>query len=54
MRLLDALRRSPNRRCRTRVWQWIKDSGGIFRRTIIDERRVSDDWPAYAGELERL
>lgn len=39
---------------RTRVWQWIKDDGGIFRRTIIDERRVSENWRDYADDLEGL
>jgi hypothetical protein len=31
---------------RTRVWQWLKD-GRVFRRTLIDEQRVSTDWRAY-------
>ena len=33
-------------RHRSRTWQWFKD-GQIFRRTLIDEHKVSDDWSAY-------
>jgi hypothetical protein len=30
-------------RQRSRVWQWIRD-GRIVLRTLIDERKVADDW----------
>lgn len=29
---------------RTRTWQWIKDEGGVYRRTLVDEEKISDDW----------
>lgn len=28
---------------RTRVWQWLRD-GQTVKRTLIDERKVSDEW----------
>ncbi len=31
---------------RARVWQWFRD-GRLWQRTLVDERRVSDDWKAY-------
>lgn len=31
---------------RSRVWQWFK-GGRLFKRTLIDETKVSDDWSAY-------
>lgn len=33
---------------RARVWQWFR-GGRLAQRTLIDERRVSDDWRAYEG-----
>ncbi|MFK7956512.1 MAG: DUF3598 family protein [Lysobacterales bacterium] len=31
---------------RSRVWQWFRN-GQLEQRTLIDERRVSNDWAAY-------
>lgn len=47
----EMIQRSPCGNFRTRTWQWIKDEGGVFRRTLIDERKVSEDWEsALAAE----
>ncbi len=50
----EMIQRSADRKNRTRVWQCIKEKGGIFRRTIIDEVHVSDNWQAYRHELQGL
>lgn len=34
---------------RARVWQWFK-SDRLLQRTLIDERRVSNDWAAYEDQ----
>lgn len=31
---------------RARVWQWFR-GGRLAQRTLVDERRVSDDWRAF-------
>lgn len=36
---------------RTRTWQWVNDAGGVYRRTLIDEKKVSDDWKTHAHHL---
>lgn len=38
---------------RSRTWQWFRDNR-LIRRTLIDERRVSDDWRAYEGRSSRF
>jgi hypothetical protein len=32
---------------RARTWQWFRD-GKYYKRTLIDERRVSNDWQSWA------
>jgi hypothetical protein len=36
---------------RTRTWQWINDTGGVYRRTLVDEKKISDDWRSHAHLL---
>lgn len=44
--LYEMIQISDCGRYRCRVWQWIKD-GKTFRRTLIDEEKVSDSWEGY-------
>lgn len=44
--LYEMIQISDCGRYRSRVWQWIKD-GKTFRRTLIDEEKVSDSWEGY-------
>lgn len=41
--LYEMIQLSDCGKLRTRVWQWIKD-GKTLKRTLIDERKVSDEW----------
>jgi hypothetical protein len=38
---------TDDKRQRYRTWQWIHERDGVFQRTLINERKVSDDWAAY-------
>lgn len=33
-------------RFRSRVWQWIREGEGLIRRTLIQEKKISEDWRA--------
>ncbi len=46
MYLYEMIHLSDCGRHRSRVWQWFK-SGKLVGRTLIDERKVDDDWSAY-------
>ena len=50
----EMIQRSPCGRYRTRTWQWLRDGGGVYRRTIIDEQKVSEDWREYSDDLAGL
>lgn len=47
--LYEMIQLSDDGESRARVWQWFK-SDRLFKRTLIDERRVSVDWIAYDGK----
>ncbi|MEM0984734.1 MAG: DUF3598 domain-containing protein [Pseudomonadota bacterium] len=47
--LYEMIQLSDDGQSRARVWQWFK-ADRLFQRTLVDERRVSDDWRAYEGE----
>jgi hypothetical protein len=38
---------------RARVWQWFRGDR-LAQRTLVDERRVSDDWSAYEGRVSEF
>jgi hypothetical protein len=44
----EMIQTSDSGRYRTRVWQWLRD-GRTFRRTLIDEEKVSDTTAGYEG-----
>lgn len=44
--LYEMIQLSDCGRHRARVWQWFQE-GRLFRRTLVDEQRVSDDWKSY-------
>lgn len=44
--LYEMIQLSDDGKARARVWQWFK-ADRLFQRTLIDERKVSDDWRAY-------
>lgn len=44
--LYEMIQVSDCGRYRSRVWQWFR-AGRLFRRTLIDETKVSSDWSAY-------
>ncbi|MDX1291224.1 MAG: DUF3598 domain-containing protein [Hyphomonas sp.] len=46
--LYEMIQLSDDGQSRSRVWQWFKGDR-LFQRTLIDEKRVSDDWKAYDG-----
>lgn len=46
--LYEMIQLSDDSQARARVWQWYKGDR-LFQRTLVDERRVSEDWRAYEG-----
>ena len=44
--LYEMIQLADDGEARARVWQWFK-SDRLMQRTLIDERRVSNDWEAY-------
>ena len=34
---------------RARTWHWFRNDR-LFQRTLVDERRVSEDWRAFDGK----
>lgn len=47
--LYEMIQLSDDGQSRARVWQWFK-ADRLFQRTLVDEKRVSDDWRAYDGK----
>lgn len=47
--LYEMIQLSDDGQSRARVWQWFKKDR-LFQRTLVDEKRVSDDWRAYDGK----
>ena len=44
--LYEMIQLSDCGRYRTRVWQWIR-AGQCWQRTLIDERKVAEDWTGH-------
>lgn len=51
--LYEMIQISDCGRRRHRVWHWYK-AGELIQRTLIDERKVSDDWAAYERDAPPL
>ena len=47
--LYEMIQLSDDNQSRARVWQWFKGDR-LFQRTLVDERRVSDDWQSFEGK----
>lgn len=47
--LYEMIQLSDDGQSRARVWQWFKGDR-LFQRTLVDEKRISDDWRAYENE----
>lgn len=47
--LYEMIQLSDDGQSRARVWQWFK-ADRLFQRTLVDERRVSNDWRSYDGK----
>lgn len=48
MYLYEMIQISDDGSARARVWHWFREDR-LFQRTLVDERKVSDDWAAYDG-----
>ncbi|MEO1101231.1 MAG: DUF3598 domain-containing protein [Pseudomonadota bacterium] len=44
--LYEMIQLSDDGQARARIWQWFKKDR-LFQRTLVDEKRVSDDWRSY-------
>lgn len=47
--LYEMIQLSDDGNSRARVWQWFKGDR-LFQRTLVDEKRVSNDWRSYEGK----
>ncbi len=47
--LYEMIQLSDDGNHRARVWQWFRE-GKLFQRTLVDERRKSNDWRQFDGQ----
>lgn len=47
--LYEMIQLSDDGEARARVWQWFKQDR-LFQRTLVTEKRVSNDWASYEGK----
>lgn len=57
LRYYEMITLAQDMRHKNRVWHWYRD-GALFQRTLINERKISDDWredddPSYYGYSPR-
>jgi len=47
--LYEMIQITDDGQSRARVWQWF-NKDRLFQRTLVDEKRVSNDWASYEGK----